>query len=289
MKKVLIAPQKYIQGRGVLGELGDYLKLLGKKPLVLWDPVVKQLGGRDGASRACSRPGWRWWRSILPAKPRRPSGRASARLPRSRAPTWRWASAAAKCWMWPKPWPWTTTSAWSPARRSPRTIRRPVPPRCGTTTTTTSWVSIAGRSIRTSCWSTRRWSPTARCGRLWRAWAMRCRRGSRREAAFKSRAMNIAGGRPTMAAMTLARLCFETLLEHGLDAKRDVEHHVVTPAVEKVVEANVLLSGLGFESGGLATAHMIGNLLSNVPECQQAGTDARREGRVRHRHAAVPG
>jgi glycerol dehydrogenase len=41
--------------------------------------------------------------------------------------------------------------------------------------------------------------------------------------------------------------------------------------VEEVVEANVLLSGLGFESGGLATAHMIGNLLSNVPECQQKG------------------
>ena len=33
----------------------------------------------------------------------------------------------------------------------------------------------------------------------------------------------------------------------------------------------MLLSGLGFESGGLATAHMIGNLLSNVPECQEAG------------------
>jgi glycerol dehydrogenase len=91
------------------------------------------------------------------------------------------------------------------------------------------------------------------------------------EAAFKSRAVNLAGGRPTMAAMALARLCFETLLEHGLDAKRDVERQVVTPAVEKVVEANVLLSGLGFESGGLATAHMVGNLLSNVPACQQAG------------------
>ena len=74
-----------------------------------------------------------------------------------------------------------------------------------------------------------------------------------------------------MAAMAIARLCFDTLLEHGLEAKRDVEHKVVTPAVEKVVEANVLLSGLGFESGGLATAHMIGNLLSNVPECKQNG------------------
>jgi glycerol dehydrogenase len=74
-----------------------------------------------------------------------------------------------------------------------------------------------------------------------------------------------------MAALMLARGCCETLLEHGLDARRDVENNVVTPAVEKVTEANVLLSGLGFESGGLATAHMIGNLLSNVPECQEAG------------------
>ena len=31
----------------------------------------------------------------------------------------------------------------------------------------------------------------------------------------------------------------------------------VTPAVEKVIEANTLLSGLGFESGGLAAAHAI--------------------------------
>ena len=88
------------------------------------------------------------------------------------------------------------------------------------------------------------------------------------EAARKSRAANIAGGQPTMAAMAIARLCFETLLEHGIEAKRAVESHCVVPSVEKVVEANVLLSGLGFESGGLATAHMIANLLSNVPECK---------------------
>jgi glycerol dehydrogenase len=46
-----------------------------------------------------------------------------------------------------------------------------------------------------------------------------------------------------------------------------VEQHVVTPAVEKIVEANVLLSGLGFESGGVATAHMIANALPSLPEC----------------------
>jgi glycerol dehydrogenase len=71
-----------------------------------------------------------------------------------------------------------------------------------------------------------------------------------------------------MAAMAIARLCYDVLLEHGVEAKRAVERHLVTPAVEKVVEANVLLSGLGFESGGVATAHMIANALPSLPECR---------------------
>jgi len=56
-------------------------------------------------------------------------------------------------------------------------------------------------------------------------------------------------------------------MEHGLEAKRAAERHVVTPAVEKVIEANTLLSGLGFESCGVASAHMIANCLPAFPEC----------------------
>ena len=40
--------------------------------------------------------------------------------------------------------------------------------------------------------------------------------------------------------------------------------HQVTPALDKVIEANTLLSGLGFESGGLAAAHAIHNGLTAV-------------------------
>ena len=87
------------------------------------------------------------------------------------------------------------------------------------------------------------------------------------DASFKTRAMNLAGGRSTLTALTLARLCYDILLEHGVEARRAVEQHVVTPAVEKVVEANVLLSGLGFESCGVATAHMVANCLPSFPEC----------------------
>jgi glycerol dehydrogenase len=61
----------------------------------------------------------------------------------------------------------------------------------------------------------------------------------------------------TKAALALATLCYRTLLEDGPAAKRASESHVVTGALENIIEANILLSGLGFESGGLAAAHAI--------------------------------
>lgn len=61
----------------------------------------------------------------------------------------------------------------------------------------------------------------------------------------------------TNTAFALAKLCYETLLADGLKAKHASDSNVVTQALENIVEANILLSGLGFESGGLAGAHAI--------------------------------
>ena len=72
------------------------------------------------------------------------------------------------------------------------------------------------------------------------------------------------GALPTLATRALARLCFETLLESGLQAKLAVEKNVVTPAVEAIVEANTLLSGLSSENGGHAGAHSIHNGLTTL-------------------------
>jgi glycerol dehydrogenase len=72
-------------------------------------------------------------------------------------------------------------------------------------------------------------------------------------------APNITGDVGSMTAYALARLCYDTLLEYGVAAKISCEAHAVTPALEHIVEANTLLSGLGFESGGLASAHAIHN------------------------------
>ncbi|MFI3174466.1 MAG: glycerol dehydrogenase [Bacillota bacterium] len=61
----------------------------------------------------------------------------------------------------------------------------------------------------------------------------------------------------TKTAMALAKLCYETLLEDGMKAKIASDNNLVTQALENIVEANILLSGLGFESGGLGGAHAI--------------------------------
>lgn len=76
-----------------------------------------------------------------------------------------------------------------------------------------------------------------------------------------------AGGLSTEAAYALAKLCFDTLMEEGVKAKIALEAGACTAAVEKIIEANTLLSGIGFESCGLAGAHAIHNGLTVLPEC----------------------
>lgn len=86
------------------------------------------------------------------------------------------------------------------------------------------------------------------------------------QAASRAGSASCAGGAPTLAAMALARLCFDTLAASALAARDDAARGAVTPAVEQVVEANVLLSGIGWESGGLACAHAVANALPAFPE-----------------------
>ncbi len=83
---------------------------------------------------------------------------------------------------------------------------------------------------------------------------------------IRSGANNMPGGKSTKAAYALATLCFETLMEESIKAKAACELKVVTPALENIVEANILLSGLGFESSGLAAAHAIHNGLTVLEE-----------------------
>ena len=99
-------------------------------------------------------------------------------------------------------------------------------------------------------------------------WATPCPPGSRPRRPTSHGLRTSPGGVSTLAAMAIAKLGYEMLMAYGVEALRAVELGLVTPAVEKIIETNTLHSGLGFESGGLATAHMIANPLSNFPECK---------------------
>jgi glycerol dehydrogenase len=77
---------------------------------------------------------------------------------------------------------------------------------------------------------------------------------------------NMRGGGSTATALAMAELCYRILLADGPASLQAVSSQVVTPALERLVEANTLLSGLGFESSGLAAAHAIHNGLTAAHE-----------------------
>ncbi len=69
------------------------------------------------------------------------------------------------------------------------------------------------------------------------------------------------------------------MFKYGKLAYESNKVGAITPALEAVVEANTLLSGLGFESGGLAAAHAIHDGLTALEPTHkmmhgEKGTDA---------------
>jgi glycerol dehydrogenase len=80
---------------------------------------------------------------------------------------------------------------------------------------------------------------------------------------------NMRGGASSQSALSLAELCYRILLRDGADALAALQNQSPTPALERLVEANTLLSGLGFESSGLAAAHAVHNGLTAVRETRR--------------------
>jgi len=72
--------------------------------------------------------------------------------------------------------------------------------------------------------------------------------------------------RPTYISQGIAKQCLHILFEHGMKAKYSCMNNEVTEPLEKVIEANILMSGLGAESGGLAMAHGLHNALTSFKE-----------------------
>lgn len=266
MFNILIMPRKYVQGRQAMGKLGEFLKILGKKPLVLWDSKVKELvgatvlGGLKSAGMEvvdvhfmgdCTRKEVDRVVEMIRQKG------ADISVGIGGGKTLDTAKAAA-------------------IETGIRIVTCPtIASNDSPTSAASVWYDDAGNFTHFDCWA---FNPdlvlvdteviargpvkalVAGMGDALATWV-------EAKVALQTGAGNLAGGISTLAAMRIAELGYEVLLEHGVEARRAVELGVVTPSLEKVIEANILHSGLGFESGGLATAHMIANCLPSFPEC----------------------
>jgi len=270
MRKTLIAPRRYVQGPDVLSELGGLLKPLGNKALVLWDQPLKGLAG-DIVRQSLQKEGIGIFEVDF-------QGEATL-VERDRIGA---LAVKEKCDISVSIGGGKVLDVGKGVaiQHNMRIVTVPtIASNDSPTSAASVWYDENHIFQGFECWH---FNPDLVLvdSRIIAGAPVRCFVAGmgdalstwiEMEASMQTRTKNLSGGIPTLAAEALAKCCFETLLEYGLDAKRDVEHHVLTPAVEKVIEANILLSGLGFESGSLATAHAIGNELSNVPACLQAG------------------
>ena len=69
--------------------------------------------------------------------------------------------------------------------------------------------------------------------------------------------MTPSGTRPLLTGIAIAESCYATIRRDAVAGLRACEEGRVTAELENLVEAVVLMSGLGFENGGLSLAHSL--------------------------------
>lgn len=89
-------------------------------------------------------------------------------------------------------------------------------------------------------------------------------------ACYHSNGNNLVQMKPSLTGLGLSKLCYDTVLEYGQQATLAVSKGLSTPAVEKIIEATIYLSGVGAEAGGLAAAHAVHNGMTAVPDLHHA-------------------
>lgn len=90
------------------------------------------------------------------------------------------------------------------------------------------------------------------------------------KACQRTGSLNLRGGIATEAGLAIAKLCRDILLSDGVDVASSYELGAITPAFERIIEANTLLSGLGVELCHVAGAHALHNGLTQLKETHQA-------------------
>lgn len=268
MNKVLIAPRRYVQGPDVLKESGDLIGVLGKKAMVLWGPTTKKLVG-DTILGSLKKAGVAVVDVDFNGDSTQAEADRVAEIIKREGADIAVGVGGGKAI--------DTAKAAAARAGGKKVVTIPtIASNDSPTSSFTVWYDEEGNMTHFESWGV---NPdivlvdsqviangpvkyfVAGMGDALGTWV-------EAEACSQVTAANLAGGTSTLVAMNIARLCYDVVMEHGIAAMKDVEANKVTDAVEKVVEANVLMSGLGFESVGVATAHMIANCLPSFPECR---------------------
>ncbi|MCP4644813.1 MAG: glycerol dehydrogenase, partial [bacterium] len=266
MHKVMIAPRRYVQGVDALKEAGALVSPIGKKPAILWDEKVKGIVG-DALLASLKEAG-------LEAEPidfqgdstKTEAGRVAGIIKDSGCDVILGVGGGKTL----------DTAKAAAAQVGAKVVTIPtIASNDSPTSSYTVWYDDDGNCMGFESWGV---NPdlvlvdtqviangpvsafVAGMGDALGTWV-------EADACSQVTAPNLAGGTSTLVATSIAKLCYEVLMEHGVAAKEAVTQNKVNDAVERVVEANVLMSGLGFESGGVATAHMVANCLPSFPEC----------------------
>jgi glycerol dehydrogenase len=266
MKKALLLPRKYVQGRGVISEIGSYAAMLGKKAVVAWGSRTKAAVG-DAVLSSLKEAGVEYTDVHFNGECTKAEANRIADIARGSCMVIGIGGGKVI----------DTAKGAAIYANLPHIIVPTVASNDSPTSACSVWYDDKGVCVGFDLWPS---NPDyiivdtevianaplrlfiAGIGDAMSTWF-------EAEASYASRAVTCSGGVPTLTVMAMARLCYDTLTEYGLSAVDAVKIHAVTPAVEKVVEAATLLSGIGWESGGLATAHAMGNGLPALPETHE--------------------
>lgn len=90
------------------------------------------------------------------------------------------------------------------------------------------------------------------------------------EQCFNSGGMNFYKARPAALAVSIADQCYQVIRKDAVGSLAAVDRKEPDAAFENIVEATILLSGLGFESGGLSIAHSLTRGFSAIPSLNGA-------------------
>lgn len=266
MDRIIISPSKYVQGNGALANIGNYVKALGAKPLILADAFVTKLVGDTVATSfhgagiqpefdcfngECSRPeidrllarckqtpfdviiGIGGGKTLDTAK----SVAFYQQVPVVIVPTIASTDAPTSA----------LAVIYTPEGQFSEYLMIPTNPNMvimdtGVVARAPVRLLVSGMGDALSTYFEARANKVSGC-------------------------KTMAGGASTTAAQAIAKLCYKTLLADGYKAKLAVEQGLCTKAVENIIEANTYLSGIGFESSGLAAAHAVHNGLTQLAEC----------------------